>query len=92
MTRYVSKAVEVEAWHLPLPDIDTLGWGDDPNIIFKGRLIDGRAMVFEAIIATPEGVMTASEGDWIIRGTEGELYPCKDSVFRRKYEPVKADA
>ena len=31
---------------------------------------------------------TASYGDWIIRGTENELYPCKPSVFERKYEPA----
>jgi hypothetical protein len=30
--------------------------------------------------------MHASYGDWIIRGTENELYPCKPSVFERKYE------
>lgn len=40
-------------------------------------------------IATLEGVMIASPGDWIIRGTEGELYPCKPPVFERKYEPVE---
>lgn len=40
------------------------------------------------IIATPEGEMRANFGDWIIRGTEGEFYPCKDSVFKRKYEPA----
>lgn len=39
-------------------------------------------------IYTLEGTMTANPGDWIIRGTEGELYPCRPSVFARKYEPV----
>lgn len=39
-------------------------------------------------ISTLEGTMTAQQGDWIIRGTEGELYPCKPSVFERKYEPA----
>lgn len=38
------------------------------------------------LIKTLEGTMEAKPGDWIIRGTEGELYPCKDSVFQRKYE------
>lgn len=41
-----------------------------------------------ALIPTLEGPHLAREGDWIIRGTEGELYPCKPSVFARKYEPV----
>lgn len=39
-------------------------------------------------IKTLEGVMTARTGDWIIKGTLGEFYPCKDEVFRKKYEPV----
>lgn len=41
-----------------------------------------------ALIPTLEGPHLAREGDWIIRGTEGELYPCKPSVFARKYEPA----
>lgn len=39
------------------------------------------------IISTLEGPMTASPGDWIIRGTQGEHYPCKPYVFAIKYEP-----
>jgi len=37
------------------------------------------------IILTLEGEMVAEPGAWIIRGTEGEFYPCKDSVFITKY-------
>lgn len=39
-------------------------------------------------VKTLEGTMCCSAGDWVICGTEGELYPCKPSVFERKYEPV----
>lgn len=39
-------------------------------------------------IETLEGVMTAQIGDWIIRGTKGEIYPCKPDVFADVYEPV----
>jgi hypothetical protein len=39
-------------------------------------------------IKTKEGTMTGNPGDWLITGTEGEKYPCKDSVFRTKYDPV----
>lgn len=27
--------------------------------------------------------------DWLMQGMEGEFYPCKDSVFRRKYEAAE---
>jgi hypothetical protein len=37
-------------------------------------------------IDTIEGVMLAQVGDWIIQGVEGELYPCKHSVFVATYE------
>lgn len=39
-------------------------------------------------IPTLEGVMLAREGDWIIRGVRGELYPCKPDIFAATYEAV----
>ena len=40
------------------------------------------------VINTLEGEMKVSHGDWIIRGVNGEYYPCKDNIFRKTYEPV----
>jgi hypothetical protein len=39
-------------------------------------------------IHTPEGVMNAGMGDWIIKGVNGEFYPCKDEIFQKTYDPV----
>lgn len=39
-------------------------------------------------IPTLEGVMLAVEGDWIIKGVNGELYPCKPDIFAKTYELV----
>lgn len=39
-------------------------------------------------IPTLEGVMTASEGDWIITGVKDERYPCKPDIFEATYEPA----
>lgn len=39
-------------------------------------------------IATLEGDMFALPGDWVIRGVEGEFYPCKNSVFQVSYTSV----
>lgn len=44
-----------------------------------------------AEIPTPEGWFTASYGDWIIRGIQGEYYPCKPNVFSATYEPVSKE-
>lgn len=39
-------------------------------------------------IQTLEGTMTAHFGDWIIKGINGEIYPCKPDIFAKTYEPV----
>jgi hypothetical protein len=38
------------------------------------------------LIQTLEGTMRADEGDWIIRGIMGEIYPCKPDIFAATYE------
>jgi len=37
-------------------------------------------------IETLEGTMWASAGDWIIKGVQGEFYPCKPDIFDATYE------
>ena len=39
-----------------------------------------------AVIATLEGDMMAKEGDFIIKGVQGEFYPCKPDIFEMTYE------
>jgi hypothetical protein len=34
-------------------------------------------------------IHVATEGDWIIKGVQGEFYPCKPDVFESTYEPAK---
>ena len=50
---------------------------------------------FEKVVATDglkiftlEGKMSADVGDFIIKGVEGECYPCKPGIFRKTYELV----
>lgn len=40
-------------------------------------------------IVTLEGVMTISEGDWIVKGLRGEFYPVKPDIFELTYERVE---
>jgi len=42
-------------------------------------------------IKTPEGVMIANVGDWIIKGVKGEFYPCKPDIFEITYELMDND-
>lgn len=37
-------------------------------------------------IYTLEGDMKANVGDFIIRGVDGEYYPCKPEIFNKTYE------
>jgi hypothetical protein len=50
--------------------------GDDPEVI---------ASVYDKLHSTWVGVKA---GQWIIRGVQGELYPCDPTVFEQTYEPV----
>jgi len=40
-------------------------------------------------IQTLEGEMLVSEGDYIIKGVNGEFYPCKPDIFHKTYEKVE---
>lgn len=82
-TRYVSIPVEIDArqWDGTRESARTIiDWaGADADIRWTNETPQ------RLVVRTLEGEMKANPTDWIIRGTEGEYYPCKDSVFRRKY-------
>jgi len=40
-------------------------------------------------IQTPEGIMSAAPGSYIIKGIKGEIYPCQPDIFEQTYELVK---
>lgn len=50
-----------------------------------GELCDANFLYIETL----EGQMEASTGDWIIKGIQGEFYPCKPDIFELTYEQVK---
>jgi len=57
---------------------DVMAWVGEPTAY---RHVDGRLR-----IATLEGDMVATDGDFIIRGIAGESYPCKPDIFQASYE------
>ena len=79
--RYRKKPVVVEAFRFDgtrdsLPDEDVTGYVDfDPD-----------AAVLR--IDTLEGTMVANPWDFVIKGVNGELYPCKPDIFEKTYDPV----
>ena len=91
MAKYRKKPVVVEAWHLPehWPDPTAemcLHWMVDA---YGETITDDPDHPQGMLIHTMEGIMLADPGDWIIRGVEGELYPCKNLVFLATYELVE---
>ena len=52
--------------------------------LFMGRYLDETVRGLK--IPTLEGDMFASVGDYIIKGVNGEFYPCKPDIFEQTYE------
>jgi hypothetical protein len=101
--RWRKKPVEIEAWQVNDATrravarwcggypTDDLAW--DYDGAYTGP--DGRSLVPDVggpaegvFIRTLEGVMFARNGDWVIRGVQGEFYPCKPDIFAATYEAV----
>lgn len=59
-------------------DMDLYRWDDYLSIIERKGMK----------IPTLEGEMIASMGDYIIKGIQGEFYPCKPDIFEATYEVV----
>lgn len=90
--KFRKKPVVIEAYHFTGPvledecpkwllDAFTLGIALVSYVFDEG--------VYEIEINTLQGVLTANEGDWIIKGVNGEVYPCKPNIFEKTYERVE---
>jgi hypothetical protein len=92
-SKYRKKPVEIEAQQY----IDAKS---GTEIIQRILEADGRASLrcidpgkadhggHTIMIRTLEGDMHAAFGDWVIRGVQGEFYPCKPDIFAATYEAV----
>lgn len=83
MGQYRKKPVVIEAEQYLLGEVIRAKWLFDAmesGIVFSDA--DGLK------IKTLEGVMSASVGDWIVKGVKGEFYPCKPDIFAATYEAV----
>jgi hypothetical protein len=83
MAKYRKRPIVVDAvqWIGSMaPVIDLVGH-DLPTYGPSGQLSSLR-------IATLEGDHECQIGDWIIKGIQGEFYPCKPDIFAATYEPA----
>lgn len=77
INKYRKKPVEIEAVQY-----------DGKNLAECLKFLDGNH-IFEdncLKIKTLEGNMTVSTDDYIIKGVQGEFYPCKKDIFQATYE------
>ena len=83
MGYYRKKPVVIEAvqWTGNMQEVIDLVGHDLPTY---GERRDGSIR-----IATLEGDHECRKGDWIIKGVQGEFYPCKPDIFEATYEPVE---
>ncbi|MCL2310902.1 MAG: hypothetical protein FWC41_00225 [Firmicutes bacterium] len=91
IAKYRKKPIEIEA-------IQYLGYNINEIIEFCGEsfqadIYNPRLYEISGIrnerIMTLEGVMNVTYGDFIIKGIEGEFYPCKSHIFFETYELVE---
>lgn len=76
-------------------DAVRFGGAGDTNRVMNWLSLHGASVAgwlfhdTDIVIPTLEGSMTASPGDWIIRGVKGEFYPCKHDIFAATYDPAE---
>lgn len=84
INEYVSLPVTIQAIQLTW-DLDIVSlvkyWPEIKIHIMADVALNKR----RCFIKTLEGEMEGQVGDWIIKGTIGEFYFCKDEVFQKKY-------
>ena len=91
MPYYRKKPVVIEARQLTDDNEDELAaWsGGQPAALYD---TSGDQPILKArlIIPTLEGDHHAIPGDFIIKGVQGEFYPCKPDIFDATYEPEES--
>lgn len=82
--KFRKKPVVIDAVQVPLP-VDYPEWVAQAHASgHLWALQDGSVRV-----KTNHGTTMAKRGDWIIRQTTGEVYPCAPDIFAASYEPVE---
>ena len=79
--KYVKRPVVIEA-------VQWTGKNISEICKFTGMDVAHLLIGGELYIATLEGTMKANDGDYIIRGVNGEYYPCKPDIFEATYQRV----
>ena len=88
-SKYRKKPVVIEAMQFIDNRLEECKDWCGGKLLSDGKPSDPGDVSHRLQIPTLEGVMTASLGDWIIKGVQGEFYPCKPDIFKATYEEVE---
>lgn len=90
--RWRKKPVDVEALQFEV------GWTDEKELLAFTEDADDSCqlhygtgpggLIASLSIVTLEGEMKVNDGDYIVKGVQHELYPCKPDIFEATYRPI----
>jgi len=92
--KFRKKPIVIEAFQMTKDRrYDNMDWPEWLHEAWNKAGGAGAMYIFDAhtdhlCIGTLEGVLLIGWDDWIIRGVNGELYPCKPDIFEKTYEEV----
>lgn len=93
MARYKKKPVVIDAWqfrgHYDF-DMAEMIEEESGGVVKSFYTFDesGDPYIDHLYVKTLEGIMKAPPGYFIIRGVQGEWYPCKPDIFKETYDKV----
>ena len=85
MQKFVKKPVVIEAIQYDganITEIETFVGGKLPTVMNSNK--DA-----QLVVSTLEGDMKISKKDYVIKGVNGEFYPCKPDIFEKTYDVVE---
>ncbi len=86
--KYRKKPVEIEAIKMEnVTFVDVRGFVGAANMKDVVQNYNTNEII-SFVITTLEGNMQVTYGDYIIKGVNGEFYPCKPEIFLKTYEEV----
>lgn len=93
MKKYRKKPVVIEAVQLQENNMkEVLAFLKNVKIKMIFSHVEEESKKFKyMIITTLEGDMKANFRDYIIKGVNGEFYPCKPDIFEKTYEEIEEE-
>lgn len=93
-TELADSSIRVDAFQLTTDHSNQFKWPEWLRVAWRAPL--GQPGTFgrnwpssEYYVETLGGFIPLSLGDWLLRGVQGEIYPCKSELFEQAFELVE---